>query len=145
MLFRSVAARLTGERRDGSRRGGTTVDAGTAAALMMSATAAAFGVVTLLSGGSIAPADVPPDAWPYLVAFGACSGLAVQAFYAGVRRIGGPRAAIVSAIEQVYAIGVAMLLFGEPVAPIQLVGCTLVIAGIVLAETGGPRRPIEGG
>lgn len=140
-----IAARVLGDRRGGGRSGGTTADAGTASAIILSATAVTFAIVATVSGDSIAPSAVPSDAWVYLAAFGACSGLALQAFYAGVRRIGGARAAIVSAIEQVYAVGVAMILFGEPVSPVQLVGCALVIGGIILAETGNARTTTEGG
>jgi len=133
-----LAARLTGDRRGSAPgEGATTTGASVATALMMSATAVAFGAIVLLSGGSIAPADVPADAWPALIGFGAASGIAVQSFYAGVRRIGGARAAIVSAVEQVYTIILAILLLGEAVTAVQVVGCALVIGGIVLAESAG--------
>jgi drug/metabolite transporter (DMT)-like permease len=117
-----------------------SVDASVATALMMSATATAFAIILTLGGGSIAPAAVPPDAWWALIAFGACSGIAVQAFYAGVRLIGSSRASLISSVEQVYTIAVAVLLLGEPISLIQVAGCALVVGGVIVAETGAMRR-----
>ncbi len=121
------------------------VDASVATAVMMSATATAFALILTVGGGSVAPSAVPPDAWWALIAFGACSGIAVQAFYAGVRMIGGSRASLISSVEQVYTIAVAVLLLGEPISPVQVAGCALVVGGVILAETGAMRRAAAGG
>jgi drug/metabolite transporter (DMT)-like permease len=93
---------------------------------------------------------VPVDAWPALLAFGAASAIAIQAFYGGVRRIGGARASLISTVEPVYTIAIATLLFGEVLTPVQLLGGALVIAGVLLAESGRgnetarPSRPTDG-
>jgi drug/metabolite transporter (DMT)-like permease len=153
-----LSARLAGERPTASRNRseGPTIPpsdveglatdasaptgAAAATAMMTSATAAGFALLVLVTGGSLAPSDVPSGAWPALVAFGSCSALAVQAFYAGVRRIGGARASLLSTVEPVYTITLATLLFGETLTTVQLVGGALVIGGVILAETGTRRR-----
>ena len=149
------SARTAGERRRSPRTARTTIPPGdaevptgrdaappaasAASALMISATAAGCGVLLLLTGGSVLPAAVPGSAWPALVAFGTFSAVAIQAFYGGVRRIGGARASLLSTVEPVYTIAIATLLLGEMLTPIQLLGGTLVIVGVILAETGSDR------
>jgi drug/metabolite transporter (DMT)-like permease len=112
-----------------------------ATAVMTTATAAVYAVVVLASGRSISPADVAPDAWLPLLGIGLLStAIAIQAFYAGVRRVGAARAALISTIEPVYTIAMAMLLFGERLAPVQVAGGALVIAAVLLAESGQVTR-----
>jgi drug/metabolite transporter (DMT)-like permease len=159
-----LQARLLGERPDASPRpdtgprsvyGGPALDAppGSAAAVrrapdpapatavMTSATAAVFAVLLLATGGSLSPIAVPAEAWVGLLGFGAVStAFAIQAFYAGVARVGGARAALISSVEPVYIIVLATLLLGETLAPLQAVGGALVIVGVLLAEV-RPRRP----
>jgi drug/metabolite transporter (DMT)-like permease len=62
--------------------------------------------------------------------------IAIQTFYAGVRRVGGARAALISTVEPVYAVVMAVILFGEHLEPVQLLGGAMVIFGVILAETG---------
>jgi drug/metabolite transporter (DMT)-like permease len=113
---------------------------------MTSVTAVCFAALLVAFGGSLDPTTVPGGAWLPLVAFGTFSALAVQAFYGGVGRIGGARAALLSTIEPVYTISLATLLLGETLTPVQLVGGALVIGGVLLAETGGRRDPrVAGG
>jgi drug/metabolite transporter (DMT)-like permease len=117
-----------------------------ATALMTSATGAVFAVLALATGRSISPADIAPAAWPPLLAIGLVStAIAIQAFYAGVRRVGGARAALISTIEPVYTIAMAMLLFGERLTPVQVAGGVLVIVAVLLAESGqlAPRAPAQ--
>jgi drug/metabolite transporter (DMT)-like permease len=156
-----IQARVAGDRPERSRRGdarGVTIPPGDAeavpdaphpapvTAVMTTATAAVFGALVLVSGRSISPADIAPDAWLPLLAIGLVStAIAIQAFYAGVRRIGGARAALVSTIEPVYTIAMAMLIFGESLAPMQVAGGVLVIVAVLLAESGqlAPRRSAQ--
>lgn len=117
-------------------------DPAPATAVMTASTAAVFALLVLATGGSVSPLDVPAAAWPPLLAIGLVAGaVAMAAFYAGVRRIGGARAALVSTVEPVYTIVMAMLLFGERLAPIQVLGGSLVIGAVILAETGRRQEP----
>ncbi|CAN5643284.1 EamA family transporter [soil metagenome] len=114
-----------------------------ATAIMTTATAVVFAGLVLVTGGSVSPMDVPGDAWLPLLAIGLVAGaIAMAAFYAGVRRIGAARAALISTVEPVYTISMAMLLFGERLTGVQLIGGALVIGAVILAET-GRREPRE--
>jgi drug/metabolite transporter (DMT)-like permease len=113
-------------------------------AVMTTATAGVYAVIVIATGRSISPAGIATEAWVPLLAIGLLStAFAIQAFYAGVRRVGGARAALISTIEPVYTIAMAMLLFGEELAPVQVAGGALVIVAVLLAESGqvAPRRP----
>ena len=108
-----------------------------ATAIMSSAAAAVFALLALGSGSSVSPLDVGAGSWGPLLAIGLLStAVAIQAFYAGVRRIGGARAALISSIEPVYTIVMAVLLFGEHLTPIQVAGGALVVFAVILAESG---------
>jgi drug/metabolite transporter (DMT)-like permease len=123
--------------------------AAVASALIITGTAAASLIALGVTGQPVSPMDVPVAAWPALVAFGTASAIAIQTFYGGVRRIGGARASLISTVEPVYTIAIATLLFGEVLAPVQMLGGVLVIAGVLLAESGRghaqarPTRPTE--
>jgi drug/metabolite transporter (DMT)-like permease len=82
---------------------------------------------------------VPDGAWPGLVAIGfLASFLAIQAFYAAVRRIGAARAALISTVEPVIIVTLAWVFLGEYLAPIQFVGAACIMVGVVIAQT-APR------
>jgi drug/metabolite transporter (DMT)-like permease len=55
-----------------------------------------------------------------------------------VKRVGGARASLISTIEPVYTVTLAVILFGEHLAPVQILGGALVVFAVVLAETGRP-------
>jgi drug/metabolite transporter (DMT)-like permease len=120
-------------------------DPSPAAALMTTATAAVYALLLLGSGGSLAPAAVPGAAWPALLGLGlVATAIAIATFYAGVKRVGGARASLISTVEPVYTVALAVILFGERLTPMQAAGGLLVIVAVVLAETGRPDR-VEAG
>jgi drug/metabolite transporter (DMT)-like permease len=55
--------------------------------------------------------------------------LAIFAFLAGLERIGAARSAIISMLEPVVTVMLSALLLGEGLAPVQLLGGVLVVAG----------------
>ncbi len=119
-------------------------DPSPAAALMTTATAAVYAVLLLASGGSLSPAAVPASVWPAVLGLGlVATAIAIQTFYAGVKRVGGARASLISTVEPVYTVALAVILFGESLAPLQIVGGALVIFAVVLAETGRPHHVDE--
>jgi drug/metabolite transporter (DMT)-like permease len=149
-----LQARLAGDRPESlpadAEAGPSIPDPAPAAALMTSATAMVYALLVLGTGGSVSPLDVPQDVWWALLGLGfVATALAIQAFYAGVRRVGGARAALISTVEPVYTIVLAMLLFRERLSALQLIGGALVIGAVILAETGRqdepsvPRRALE--
>jgi len=141
-----LSARTAGERRSTRAEVPPTPGrdapppAAVAGSLMITGTAAGCLAWLVASGQGASPMDVPSGAWPALVAFGTASAIAIHTFYAGVRRIGGARASLISTVEPVYTIAIATVLFGEILAPVQLLGGALVITGVILAESGGSGR-----
>ena len=139
-----ASARLSGERRDrlaseDTARVGSTRDAAATTAIMITSTAVAYCAFTVVSGGSLDPRAVPAGAWPGLVAIGfLASFLAIQAFYAAVRRIGAARAALISTVEPVIIVVLASIFLGQYLAPIQFVGAACIMVGVVVAQT-APR------
>jgi drug/metabolite transporter (DMT)-like permease len=133
-----LSARLAGERRSGvgSERGGTP-DPTAAGAVMMTATAVVFWVTALAVGRRVLPGEIPAEAWGPIVGVGAVATfVAIQAFYAGAHRIGAARAALISTVEPVWTIALAGLLFGERLTPVQLAGGAMILAGVVLSQSG---------
>ena len=133
-----LAARLAGERRDavgGESDSGAAASAATA--LMMTATATVYWLWSLGSGRPVLPSQIPAEAWFGLFGVGVVSTfIAIQAFYAGAQRIGAAQASIISTVEPIWTIVLAYLLFGFMLTPVQLVGGALIIAGVLLAQTG---------
>jgi len=131
-----LSARLAGERREsvGEEVDGCA-DASAATALMMTGTAATYWLTGLATGVPLAPASIPAAAWPGLVGVGVVATfVAIQTFYAGTRRIGAAQAALVSTVEPFYTITLAALLFGETLAPAQILGGALIIIGVLIAQ-----------
>jgi drug/metabolite transporter (DMT)-like permease len=151
-----LSARLAGERTDRlaheSDDAARADNAAAATTLMISATAVVFVVAAIATGRELAPARIPADAWPYLVAIGfASTFLAIQTFYAGAKRIGAAQAALVSTIEPLIIVTLAAVLLDDVLAPIQLVGAGLILVGVVIAQTGErprgapqPAAPLDG-
>jgi drug/metabolite transporter (DMT)-like permease len=139
-----LSARLSGERRDrlGSDAPAAAEPAGDAAvttAVMMSATAAVYAVAGALVGRPLDPRAIPAEAWPLLLAVGlVASFLAIQAFYAGARRIGAAKAALISTVEPPIIVVLAWLFLGQTLAPIQLAGAALILVAVIVAQT-SPR------
>jgi drug/metabolite transporter (DMT)-like permease len=121
-------------------------DPGPAAALMISAAAVVYFVAATVTGRPTNPFAVPPAAWAGLLGVGLVStAIAMQAFYAGTKRIGAAQAALVSTVEPVWTITFATLLFGETLGGLQLLGGALVIAGVIIAQTAPPPREASTG
>ena len=132
-----LSARLSGETTE--RVGGEAddgADTAAATALMMVATAVGFWALAIATQRPVLPSAIPSSAWPGIVGIGLISTfIAIQAFYAGTKRIGAAQASLISTFEPIWTISLAALLFDERLGPLQLVGGVLVIAGVILAQT----------
>ncbi len=138
-----LAARHSGERSD---RTGHEADDGVSTsvigAVMLSSTAAVYWFANLAIGHPVLPADIPGDAWPGIIAVAVIAGfVSVQAFYAGAQRVGAAQASLISTVEPLWTIVAAALLYDEHLQPIQLAGGALILAGVLLSQTRGRRRP----
>jgi drug/metabolite transporter (DMT)-like permease len=141
-----LSARLSGERRDrlgsdapSTGTAGAAGDAAVATAVMMSATFVVYAIGGLLLGRPMDPGGVPAAAWPGLVGVGfVASFLAIQAFYAGARRIGAAKAALISTFEPPIIVTLSFVFLHQTLAPIQLAGAALILVAVVVAQT-APR------
>ena len=61
----------------------------------------------------------------------------------GLRSVGAARAGLVGTLEPVVASGVAWVVLGEALSPVQIAGGAVVVGGIVLAETARTARVAE--
>lgn len=136
-----ASARLSGERRDrlgheAAGSAGSTGDAAAMTAIMITSSAIVFSLGSVATGRSLNPIDVPEAAWPAVIAIGfLASFLAIQAFYAGARRIGAAQAALLSTVEPLTIVALAWIVLGERLQPIQLVGAVLIMVSVVVAQT----------
>jgi drug/metabolite transporter (DMT)-like permease len=150
-----LSARLAGERthrlaHEAGPDAGSD-DAAATTALMITAAAVVFTGGAIVTARPLAPASIPPDAWPFLLAIGFSSTfIAIQAFYAGARRIGAAQAALLSTIEPLVIITLAAIVLHDVLAPIQLLGAAMILVGVIVAQTGNratnvaqPVQPID--
>jgi drug/metabolite transporter (DMT)-like permease len=138
-----LSARLSGERPDrlgsDAPAAGSAGDAAVATAVMMSATFGVYAVAGVVLGRPMDPRTVPAAAWPGLVGVGfVASFLAIQAFYAGARRIGAAKAALLSTFEPPIIVTLSFIFLGQTLAPIQLLGAALILVAVIVAQT-APR------
>ncbi len=93
-------------------------------------------VVRALQGGST---SIPPNlsVWAGFLGLVIISTvIPIFAFYAGMHRLGAPRAAIVSMIEPVLTLVWAVIIRYENLQWVQLVGAVFILASVVLLQLG---------
>jgi drug/metabolite transporter (DMT)-like permease len=59
-------------------------------------------------------------------------------FFTGLRLLGATRTALVSTVEPLYVVLMAMVIFQEKITPVQAGGGLLIIIAVILLQTGGP-------
>ena len=98
--------------------------------------------------GNLAAIGAPlgdPATWPYLIVGGVLgAGIPTTLFMLGIRSIGGVRTGILALIEPVVGAGLAALLLGQTVRPVQLLGGALVLAAAVVLQLARPTGPSRG-
>ena len=140
-----MAARHSGETSEavGSEADGAA-NATVVGAVMLSSTAVAYWAICLVLRHPVFPAEIPSAAWPGILGVGVIAGfVAVQFFYAGAQRVGAAQASLISTVEPLWTIVAAGILLGEQLAPIQLFGGALILAGVVLSQTGSRGESVE--
>jgi drug/metabolite transporter (DMT)-like permease len=133
-----LSARLSGERPDVvGEQAEDGAGASAATALMMSATAAVYWALAGFRGEPVLPAAIPSEAWFGIVGVGVMSTfVAIQTFYGGAKRIGAAQASLISTVEPVWTITLAAILFSVALTPVQLAGGALILAAVLIAQTG---------
>lgn len=87
----------------------------------------------------------PVRVYSILAALGIFPTAVAYALYqAGLRRVEASRASIVATVEPVVAALLAYLFLGELLAPIQLLGGLLVLAGVLLIQMSGSKAAVWG-
>ena len=95
------------------------------------------GAAVTLTAGSAALGELRPDAvsvagWGWLAALAVVSTvLAIALFFAGLQRVGPTSAGILSTAEPLVTVALAMVVFGEALAPSQVAGGALVLSGVL--------------
>jgi drug/metabolite transporter, DME family len=120
-----------------SRTGYRSVPAD-AATLIILATSMVGAFAIALIGGQGAGLVTPfrdPGIWPVLLAAGIlAAGVSSVLFLSAIRLIGGTRTGILMLIEPVVGVLLAALWLGEQLAPVQVLGGALVLAGATLLQ-----------
>jgi len=88
---------------------------------------------------------LPPTAAGWAVAAGLAvvpTMLAISLFLAGLPRVGAARAALLSTWEPVVTVGLAVVLLGDRMSPIQVLGAILVLAAVIVVQGAQTWKPV---
>ena len=114
--------------------------------LPMTAACLTFAALVYTPPAIVTWPDAVP-ATPVLLALGGlaliCTALAFLVFFALIREVGAARALVFTYVNPAVAIVAGVLVLGEPLTATIVVAFALILAGCVLATSGG-RRPAEG-
>lgn len=112
--------------------------------VLLSALVCTGAAVSLTAGtaatGTFAPAAVTAAGWAWLAALAVVSTVgAIVLFFAGLERVGPTTASILSTVEPVVTVVLAVLVFGEVLGLWQIAGGLLVVAAVFALHARWPR------
>jgi drug/metabolite transporter (DMT)-like permease len=110
---------------------------------MWVAASAAVGLAAYAVATGAADAPGGWDQWGPVLAMGAFTAGAFATLFAGLRRLGPVRTAILSATEPLTAAALAAIFLGESVQPGTIVGGVLILAGAMAASVARAQEPGE--
>ena len=111
-----------------------------ASAVMMSGTAVALCVIAGVEGRLALPGTI--DGWAVSAGIAVIPTMvAISLFLAGLPRIGAARAALLSTLEPVVTVSLAVTLLGDRFSLLQAVGGLLVLAAVIVVQTAHLWRP----
>ncbi len=145
-IYIILAAWMAGERpgqtADMRSKGkGAEVSPPVAGAVMMTGTFFIMLVIAAAAREPLVPWQVPAAAWPGLFGIGLfAAAIAIQAFYASVARIGAAQASLMATVEPLVVIALGVGFLGETLAPLQVLGASLVLTGVLLAQIATPAE-----
>lgn len=91
--------------------------------------------VASLALGELRPGAVSIAGWGWLVSLAIVSTvMAIALFFAGLRRVGPTNAAILSTVEPLVTVVLAMLVFGEVLGPVQVLGGASMLGGVLVLQ-----------
>jgi drug/metabolite transporter (DMT)-like permease len=99
-------------------------------AVVCSGAATSLGAVTVARGASL---GIPAGGWLWVTLLALVSTVAgIVLFFAGLRHVGGPAAAILSCVEPVVSAVAGVLVYSERLGVGQLLGGAFVLAAVIL-------------
>ncbi|MEA2154743.1 MAG: hypothetical protein QOE11_883 [Solirubrobacteraceae bacterium] len=105
-------------------------------ALVTTGAAATF----LVAGGASGSLQFTAGGWIWIAALAVLSTiLPIVTFMLGMKRVGASTASIVSTVEPVVTVGLAVVLFGDALGPLQVLGGALVLSAVVALQSRGLR------
>ncbi|HKB19170.1 MAG TPA: DMT family transporter [Candidatus Dormibacteraeota bacterium] len=111
-----------------------------ASAMMMSATAVVLCLVAAIEGRLALPAT--PAAWAVSVGIAVVPTMvAISLFLAGLPRIGAARASLLSTLEPVVTVSLAVVILGDRFSFLQAIGGVLVLLAVVVVQAAHLWRP----
>ena len=111
-----------------------------ASAVMMSGTAVALCVIAGVQGRLALPGTL--DAWAVSAGIAVIPTMvAISLFLAGLPRIGAARAALLSTLEPVVTVSLAVTFLGDRFSALQAAGGALVLAAVIVVQTAHLWRP----
>jgi drug/metabolite transporter (DMT)-like permease len=112
-----------------------------ASAVMMSGTAVVLCVIALFQGQLVLPAT--PRGWAISVGIAVVpTMIAISLFLAGLPRVGAARASLISTLELVVTVTLAILLLGDRFTPLEAFGGVLVLGAVVVVQAAHLWRPV---
>jgi drug/metabolite transporter (DMT)-like permease len=112
-----------------------------ASAVMMSGTAVVLGVIALQQRQLVLPATAP--AWAISVGIAVVpTMIAISLFLAGLPRVGAARASLISTLELVVTVTLAILLLGDRFTVLEAAGGVLVLGAVVAVQAAHLWRPV---
>jgi len=117
-------------------------------ALLLTALIATGAAATFLTAGLIGGALVfTAGGWIWIAAIALFSTvLPIVTFMLGMERVGAATASILSTVEPVVTVGLAVAIYSESLGPLQILGGVLVLAAVIALQARGTRavRPAVG-
>ena len=111
-----------------------------ASAVMMSGTAVVLCVIAGVEGRLALPSTL--DGWAVSAGIAVIPTMvAISLFLAGLPRIGAARAALLSTLEPVVTVSLAVTLLGDRFSVLQAAGGVLVLAAVIVVQTAHLWRP----
>ena len=111
-----------------------------ASAVMMSSTGVVLCVVAFFSGQLLLPAS--PRSWGISVGIAVVpTMIAISLFLAGLPRVGAARAALISTLELVVTVSLAIVLLGDRFTLLEAVGGVLVLSAVVVVQAAHLWKP----
>jgi drug/metabolite transporter (DMT)-like permease len=118
----------------------SSVPAVAASAVIMSGAALAFCLLAALNHELGLPRSV--NGWAVAIGIALIPTMvAISLFLAGLPRVGAARAALLSTLEPVVTVGLAVLVLGDRLSIVQVIGGVLVILAVILVQAAHLWRP----